>query len=131
MSSPFSRPSPERHLPAHDELRVVHHGPTPNTDGTPRSCTSSSWTTSGRPWPGPEVPRSPPVHPLRLLPERLPVYRLVGGHVFGHVYTGGIGTILTAWFHEMKDAEDIQTLCVGCGRCREVCPGGIDIPASS
>src|SRR6266704_2329482 len=27
-----------------------------------------------------------------------PVYRLVGGHVFGKVYTGGIGTILTAWF---------------------------------
>ena len=29
-----------------------------------------------------------------------PVFRLVGGHVFGKVYTGGIGTILTAWFDE-------------------------------
>jgi L-lactate dehydrogenase complex protein LldF len=57
-----------------------------------------------------------------------PVYRLVGGHVFGHVYTGGIGTILTAWFHGMKEAEDIQSLCIGCGRCRDVCPGRIDIP---
>ncbi len=56
-----------------------------------------------------------------------PVYRLVGGHVFGHVYTGGIGTILTAWFHGMKEAEDIQSLCIGCGRCRDVCPGRIDI----
>jgi len=57
-----------------------------------------------------------------------PVYRLVGGHVFGHIYTGGIGTILTAWFNELKATEDIQGLCIGCGKCKEVCPGKIDIP---
>lgn len=57
-----------------------------------------------------------------------PVYRLVTGHVFGHIYTGGIGTILTAWFDEMKTAEDIQGLCIGCGKCKEICPGKIDIP---
>ncbi|OGV83572.1 MAG: (Fe-S)-binding protein [Lentisphaerae bacterium RIFOXYB12_FULL_65_16] len=57
-----------------------------------------------------------------------PVYLLVGGHVFGHVYTGGIGTILTAWFNELKTADDLQALCIGCGRCKEICPGGIDIP---
>jgi iron-sulfur cluster protein len=58
-----------------------------------------------------------------------PVYRLVGGHVFGHIYTGGIGTILTAWFNELKVSEEIQGLCIGCGKCKEVCPGRIDIPA--
>ena len=57
-----------------------------------------------------------------------PVYRLVGGHVFGHVYTGGIGTILTSWFNEMKNAADIQGLCITCGRCKSVCPGKINIP---
>lgn len=57
-----------------------------------------------------------------------PVYRLVGGHVFGHVYTGGIGAILTSWFNLMEDAEDIQGLCITCGRCKTVCPGKVNIP---
>jgi len=52
----------------------------------------------------------------------------VGGHVFGKVYTGGIGTILTAWFDELKKSEEIQSLCIQCGNCKEVCPAKIDIP---
>ena len=57
-----------------------------------------------------------------------PVFRLVGGHVFGKTYTGGIGTILTAWFDELKKADDIQGLCIQCGACVDMCPGKIDIP---
>ena len=57
-----------------------------------------------------------------------PVFRLVGGHVFGKVYTGGIGTILTAWFDALKSSDEIQSLCIQCGNCTQVCPGKIDIP---
>lgn len=57
-----------------------------------------------------------------------PIFRLVGGHVFGKVYTGGIGTILTAWYDELKNSEDIQGLCIQCGACKDVCPAKIDIP---
>ncbi|OPZ74541.1 MAG: Lactate utilization protein B [Firmicutes bacterium ADurb.Bin456] len=57
-----------------------------------------------------------------------PVFQLVGGHVFGHVYTGGIGTILTAFFNGMENAGGIQSLCLGCGRCKEFCPAKIDLP---
>lgn len=58
-----------------------------------------------------------------------PIFRLVGGHVFGKVYTGGIGTILTAWYDTLKSSEEIQGLCIQCGACKDVCPGKIDIPA--
>jgi iron-sulfur cluster protein len=57
-----------------------------------------------------------------------PVFRLVGGHVFGKIYTGGIGTILTAWFDALKSSDEIQSLCIQCGNCTQVCPGKIDIP---
>ncbi|WP_018085767.1 L-lactate dehydrogenase (quinone) large subunit LdhH [Desulfurispora thermophila] len=57
-----------------------------------------------------------------------PVYRLIGGHVFGDVYTGGIGTILTAFLGQNQEkAARLQTLCIQCGRCREFCPGLVDI----
>lgn len=57
-----------------------------------------------------------------------PVFRLVGGHVFGKVYTGGIGAILTAWFDALEESRDIQSLCIQCGTCKDFCPGSIDIP---
>lgn len=57
-----------------------------------------------------------------------PVFRIIGGHVFGRVYTGGIGTILTAWTEGLKASKDIQGLCIQCGNCAKVCPGKINIP---
>ncbi|MHB8772916.1 MAG: L-lactate dehydrogenase (quinone) large subunit LdhH [Syntrophales bacterium] len=58
-----------------------------------------------------------------------PVYTLIGGHVYGgHTYAGGIGAILTAFLHGMKEFEQFHELCIGCRRCTTVCPGKIDIP---
>ncbi len=57
-----------------------------------------------------------------------PVYTLVGGHVYGHIYAGGIGAILTAFLNSMSDFEKINELCIGCRKCVEICPGKIDIP---
>lgn len=57
-----------------------------------------------------------------------PVYRLVGGHVFGRVYTGAIGTVLTAWIEGWEASRGLEQLCIQCGACREVCPAKIDLP---
>jgi Fe-S oxidoreductase len=57
-----------------------------------------------------------------------PVYQLVGGHVYGHIYAGGIGAILTAFLHGMSQFEKFQELCIGCRKCTTVCPGKVDIP---
>jgi iron-sulfur cluster protein len=57
-----------------------------------------------------------------------PAYQLLGGHVYGHIYTGGIGTILTAFTKGLEETSDIQNLCLQCGKCASVCPGKLDIP---
>lgn len=56
-----------------------------------------------------------------------PIYEIVGGHVFGHIYVGGIGLVLTPFFHGFDRAEEILKLCIGCKKCNEVCAAQIDI----
>lgn len=56
-----------------------------------------------------------------------PIYEIVGGHVFGHIYVGGIGLVLTPFFHGMDKADEILKLCIGCRKCNEVCAAKIDI----
>jgi len=57
-----------------------------------------------------------------------PVYQQVGGHAYGSVYPGPVGSVLTpglkglAEFHELPHASTL------CGACRDVCPVRIDIP---
>lgn len=57
-----------------------------------------------------------------------PVFQSVGGHIFGHIYSGGIGTVLTAFLHGLEHAAESLFLCIGCRACHEVCPVKIDTP---
>lgn len=57
-----------------------------------------------------------------------PIFQVVGGHVFGDIYAGGLGCILAALFEGVDKAKDPMRLCIGCGRCLEACPAMIDIP---
>ncbi|SFN09298.1 L-lactate dehydrogenase (quinone) large subunit LdhH [Thermodesulforhabdus norvegica] len=57
-----------------------------------------------------------------------PIYRLVGGHNYGHVYIGAIGLILTYFYHGAENDEALVRNCLNCQACKEVCPVGIDLP---
>jgi Fe-S oxidoreductase len=57
-----------------------------------------------------------------------PIYKLVGGHNYGHVYIGAIGLILTYFYHGRKNARAIIKNCLNCQACKSVCPTGIDLP---
>ncbi len=56
-----------------------------------------------------------------------PVYQTVGGHVFGHIYIGAIGIILTAFIHGLDKAAEIVRACIGCRACVAICPANIDL----
>ncbi|MDI6893900.1 MAG: LUD domain-containing protein [Bacillota bacterium] len=62
-----------------------------------------------------------------------PVFALVGGHVFGgSAYTGGIGSLLTAFLPggaaSLALADRAQSLCTACGACLDYCACGLPIP---
>jgi L-lactate dehydrogenase complex protein LldF len=57
-----------------------------------------------------------------------PPYGIVGGHAFGHVYTGAIGLVNTPFHHGIEAAAGPQSLCVSCGACATVCPTDIPLP---
>jgi iron-sulfur cluster protein len=57
-----------------------------------------------------------------------PIYGLVGGHNYGHVYIGAIGLILTYFYHGRKNDRAIVANCLNCQACKAVCPAGIDLP---
>jgi L-lactate dehydrogenase complex protein LldF len=56
-----------------------------------------------------------------------PPYQVVGGHVFGHIYTGPIGLVVTPFHHGLKYVAEAQGLCVSCNACETVCPVGIPL----
>lgn len=56
-----------------------------------------------------------------------PVYRHVGGHAYGSVYSGPIGSILSPILEGYDKHAALPDACTLCGACTEVCPVGIDI----
>jgi len=57
-----------------------------------------------------------------------PIYRMVGGHQYGHIYIGAIGLIVTYFFHGRDKAKNLVQNCINCGACKAVCASGIDLP---
>jgi len=57
-----------------------------------------------------------------------PPYQVVGGHVFGHIYSGAIGLVNTPFHHGLEHAAGPQSLCVSCNACQTVCPVDIPLP---
>jgi iron-sulfur cluster protein len=57
-----------------------------------------------------------------------PSYQVVGGHVFGYIYSGPIGLVNTAAHHGLENAAGPQSLCVSCNACATICPVDIPLP---
>ena len=57
-----------------------------------------------------------------------PVYRKIGGHAYGWVYSGPIGALVTPELTGIGQARELPFASSLCGACREVCPVKINIP---
>ena len=57
-----------------------------------------------------------------------PVYQAVGGHAYGWVYSGPMGSVLTPSLIGVDEAGHLPNASTFCGRCEEVCPMRIPLP---
>jgi len=57
-----------------------------------------------------------------------PVYGTVGGHAYGWVYSGPMGSVLTPLMTGLRQSADLPNACTLNGRCAEVCPMSIPLP---
>src|SRR5579859_293872 len=57
-----------------------------------------------------------------------PVYRKIGGHAYGWVYSGPIGALITPQLTGLAGARELPFASSLCGACRDVCPVKINIP---
>ena len=56
------------------------------------------------------------------------VYRQIGGHAYGGVYPGPMGSVLTPVLDGLAASRDLPNACTMNGRCQEVCPVAIPLP---
>lgn len=57
-----------------------------------------------------------------------PVYGVIGGHAYGWVYPGPIGSVLTPALIGVKTAGNLPNASTFCGKCADVCPMKIPLP---
>ena len=57
-----------------------------------------------------------------------PVYQKIGGHAYGWVYPGPMGSVLTPSYIGIENAIDLPQAATLCGECHVVCPVKIPLP---
>jgi L-lactate dehydrogenase complex protein LldF len=57
-----------------------------------------------------------------------PVYQKIGGHSYGWVYPGPMGSVLTPSYAGLENALDLPQASTLCGECHVVCPVKIPLP---
>src|SRR5512133_1467747 len=57
-----------------------------------------------------------------------PVYKTIGGHAYGAVYPGPMGSVLSPLFGGLDAYADLPHASSLCGACRDACPVQIDLP---
>jgi L-lactate dehydrogenase complex protein LldF len=57
-----------------------------------------------------------------------PVYAAVGGHAYGWVYPGPMGSVLTPSLVGVREAGHLPNASTFCGKCESVCPMKIPLP---
>ena len=57
-----------------------------------------------------------------------PVYQNVGGHAYGAVYPGPIGSVITPLLTGVENATPLPFASSLCGACKAACPVDINIP---
>ena len=57
-----------------------------------------------------------------------PVYQTIGGHAYGWVYPGPMGSVLTPLYAGLENAIDLPHAATLCNQCGVVCPVRIPLP---
>lgn len=57
-----------------------------------------------------------------------PVYGKIGGYPYGWAYSGPMGQVLSPLLLGLDKTQDLYRATTLCGRCKQICPAGIDHP---
>ena len=57
-----------------------------------------------------------------------PVYRAIGGHAYGSVYPGPVGSVVSPILGGVPTHAELPHASTLCGACKDICPVHIDLP---